>query len=686
MLVLAIAISGRILYIQFIEGDEYREMSDQTSIREFKIEAVRGNIYSDDNSLLATSVPEYDLYWDASTVYNNLGYEYFNNHIDSLAYYYTRIFPDETAIYFKTRMKNAFKSRKQYYLIRRKVSYKDLKSIEKLPIFKLGQYKGGMIAEKYDIRKRPYKMLAKRTIGIYHRSMDKYVVGLEGAYNDVLKGEDGVRIKQKTAGGWRPLYLFDETLKKPKHGSSIVSTIDVNIQDVTENSLYQHLEQHNAEWGCAVLMEVKTGHIKAIANLTYNPNTKKYEESFNHAVGTGVEPGSTFKTASILIALDDKKVKPSDSIETGKGRMKYYGKWMSDSHEGGFGTISVKEVIEKSSNVGVFDIIIKAYEDDPQKFIDKLYQIGLNKKLGIEIKGESEPYIKNTSDETWSKLSLPWMSIGYELKLNALQLLSFYNAIANDGVMVKPMFVKEITKTGSTIKKFDTQILNNSIASPEAISQIQEMLEGVITDGTASLLKNSPLKIAGKTGTAQIYNQSYNKTDYRASFIGYFPADNPLYSCVVIVNKPSTGVYYASQVAVPVFKEIANKVYANELDYHEEKADRDSVVYPNSKLANKEDILKIYNYLEVPIDTPSDNAFWLQAVNKNQKVGFYYRETEQDRIPNVVGMNAKDAIYMLESLGLSVVINGKGEVVEQSIQPNTKLIKGDLIRLKLAAI
>lgn len=679
MLLLAVAILGRIVYIQFIEGDYYREISKQNSVKEFKIEAVRGNIYSDDYSLLATSVPEFDVYWDAAVVNK----DDFNNNIDSLAYYYSKLFPKETARYFKTRMKNAYNLKKRYYRIKRKASYKELKELKKMPIFKLGQYKGGLIAEKYDIRKRPYKMLAKRTIGIYHRSQDKYIVGLEGAYNEVLKGEDGIRIKQKTAGGWRPLNLFDETLKKPENGDNIVTTIDVNIQDVTENSLYRHLVTHKADWGCAILMEVKTGHIKAIANLTLDEETGKYYESFNHAVGTGVEPGSTFKTASLLAMLDDKKVKLSDSVETGKGKMKYYGKWMYDSHEGGYGTISVKESLEKSSNVAFFKLILNAYENNPERFVNKLYKMSLNKKLGIEIKGESNPYIKNTDDELWSKLSLPWMSIGYELKLNALQLLSFYNAIANDGVMVKPKFVKEITKTGNTIKTFDTEILNNSIASKESIAQVQEALAGVIQEGTAQSLKKSPVKISGKTGTAQIYNKSYNKTDYRASFVGYFPSDDPLYSCIVLVNKPNTGVYYASQVAVPVFEDIANKVYANELDYHQEITAIDDIIYPESKMGSRSDILSIYKELKIPTDTIKANSNWIKAVNRDTNVAFYYRDINSKVIPNVKGMNMKDAVYLLESMGLSVIVKGKGEVKEQSIKEGSDLIRGDLIRIYL---
>ncbi len=674
----AMAIIVRIGQIQFVQGKYWTEQSKKQSYKYFDVKAIRGNIYSEDHSLLATSVPIYDIYWDSKVVRKKL----FFSQIDSLARAYHRIFPDESVKSFRSRMINAFDAKRRYYKIRRRIGYSQMKKVRQLPIFNTGKYKGGIISEKSDYRKRPYKLLAKRTIGNFNSQQNAYVVGLEGAFDQYLKGEDGIRIKQKTAGGWRPMYLFDETIKEPINGMDVISTIDVNLQDVAENSLYKQLMRYHADWGCAILMEVKTGEIKAIANLKADTATDTYYEGFNYAIGYATEPGSTFKLASMIVALHDKKVKPNDIIHTGDGEFTYYGKTIHDSHKGGFGDITATQVLEKSSNVGVMKIILNAYESNPSRFINGIYKLGINKPLGLKIKGEAKPYIKSPEDKTWSKLSLPWMSIGYELQLTPLQILTLYNAVANNGKMVKPSFVTKLFKTGSVTKSFKPEILNPHISDAKTIATVQKMLEGVVQHGTAHILNHSPYPIAGKTGTAQIFKNRYNKRNYQASFVGYFPADNPKYSCIVVVNNPR-GQYYASIVAVPVFKNIADKIYATDLNiqiHHKEDTVLES---PNSKVGNRNDIASIYKLLDMKLDGKANNANYVYGVADNDTINLYKRKLQFGLMPNVKYMTAKDAIYLLEEMGLKVEISGEGKVVEQSLRAGTKVKKGQVVKLKL---
>ena len=684
IVVMALSIIGRIVFLQTVEDAQWESVAKEQSIKQQEIKSARGNIYSSNMNLLSTSIPMFNLYWDSKVVNQDTFFKY----LDDLAYGYHQIFGDESASNFKNRIKTAYSQGKRYYTIRKKVEYAQLKKIVKLPIFKLGKYKGGLITENYEQRKRPYRMLAQRTIGIYNSYLKKYNVGLEGAYNTSLQGEDGIRLVQKTAGGWRTLNIYDENIKDPKNGRDIITTIDINLQDVAENSLYNELEKHKAQWGTAILMEVKTGEIKAIVNLTRDTSTQTYHEDYNYAIGRAMTPGSTFKLPSLMVALKDKKVKLSDVIATGNGEITYYGSKMSDSHQGGYGDITVKEVFEKSSNVGVFKIILEAYEQNPQRFIDGIYKMGLHKALGIEIKGEKTPFIKTTKHKEWSKLSLPWMSIGYELTMTPLQILTFYNAVANQGTMVKPMFVKEIREVNKVTKHFEPTILQKSIAPPEVIKDAQKMLEGVVQNGTGQKLKTSPYAVAGKTGTAQIYSKgTFRSRNYIASFVGYFPADKPKYSCIVLVYKPNKGIYYASQVAVPVFKDIADKIYATELDIQKNKLPWEEPKMPASKVGLGADLHLVIKELGLESsDFEKHDGDYIYCYDENNNLTIRQREVEEDLMPNVKGMNARDAIYLLEQRGLRVSFIGKGKVVEQSVLPNTKINNGSGILLTLSEI
>jgi len=678
VLLFGLFIIGKVCFIQFVEGEKWITKSQELTVRYDSIEAVRGNIYASDLSLLATSVPIFNIRMDVGS--ELISNDFFNKNIDSLAYNLARIFDAKSKWEYKNDLISARKNGNRYYLIKRNVTYSQLKELRGFPIFRRGKYKGGLIIIKKERRKMPFKTLATRTIGY-----ESYNVGLEGAYSKELQGISGRRLMQKIANGiWIP--INDENEIEPKDGNDIITTIDINIQDVAEEALMKQLAKHGANHGCAILMEVETGHIKAIANLGLNSHGE-YDERYNYAIGESSDPGSTFKLPAIMVALEDELVDLKDSINTGKGKTTYYGVEMYDSESEGYGTITVQKAFEVSSNIGISRVIYNAYSKNPQKFIDGLYKFGLNKKLGVEILGEGKPYIKSTTDDNWSGISLPWIAHGYEVETTPLQLLTFYNAVANDGVMVKPMFVKEIQQTGKTIKTFESVILNQSICSKVTIEKAKQLLEGVVENGTAKNLRNNVYKIAGKTGTAQIVvdNTGYNKENYKASFAGYFPADNPKYTCIVVINNPTIGSYYGGTVAGPVFKEIADKVYATQLNLHD-NIKKDTIKGNNIilvKSGNQTEIKTIYNTLNFPFSSGDHEAEYVSCSIKLDTVHLNEKEFNHKIMPDIRGYGAKDAVYLLENMGLKVYISGKGIVTKQTIRPGSRVNSGDQVVLHL---
>jgi len=689
LIVFSLAIISKIIQIQLVEGEKWIQKAESHSTRFKDIEAVRGNIYASDGSLLATSIPNYEIRWDAMT--DALTDDIFEENIDSLSDCLAKLFKDRSAEEWEFKLRKARENGDRYHLIKRKVRYNELKALRSFPIFSKGQYKGGFIYLQQNKRERPFQVLAARTIG-YSRDGIK-PVGLEGAYDKVLNGLSGRRLMQKIAGGvWMP--INDKNELEPEDGADLYTTIDINIQDVAEKALLEQLKKQDADHGCVVLMEVATGEVKAIANLTRTKNGGYYE-IYNYAVGESTEPGSTFKLASYLAAIEDGFIDITDSIDTEKGKYMFYDTPMYDSHKGGFGKITVKRAFEVSSNIAVAKIINRYYGKQPQKFIDRLYKIGLNKPLGLEIYGEGTPNIKSSNDPSWSGISLPWISHGYEVALTPLQILSLYNAVANDGSFVKPRFVREIKKMGKSLERFDSQVINEKICSDRTLAKLQTMLEGVVENGTAKNLRNANYKIAGKTGTAQIANDKYgyrykSKVSYQASFCGYFPADNPKYSCIVVVNAPSRNVYYGNLVAGPIFKEIADKVYAQSIDIHEELKKSDqiassgSVEFPISKNGYTKDLEKIFNELRVPYEFRSAGSTWTVTKTGDKKVEFYRRAIDSRLVPDVRGMNAQDAVYILENLGMYVKMRGSGAVKKQSIAPGEQISAGQKIELQLS--
>ena len=677
ILVFGFAIIGKIVYIQLKEGVELKAKAQTQELKAFDLEANRGNILDNKGSLLATSVPIFEVRMDVSSPH--ISDQQFRLKVDSIATGLSKILGNSKQK-TKSSLIKARNKGNRYFLIGRRVTYDQLKQIRTLPILRNGKYSGGLIAIQKTQRAKPYNELASRTIG-YVIEKENLYVGLEGAYTDVLTGKNGKMVMRRiNHGDWIPIH--DENEIEPKDGLDIVSTINIHIQDVTENALLRELLNNEAFQGCAIVMEVSTGHIIAIANLRYDSTDAKYKETYNYAIGESIEPGSTFKLASILAALEDNKIKLTDSLYTGEGYTRYYNQEMKDVHKIGNGRITVRDAFEQSSNVGISRVINESYKQEPSKFIDRLYSMSLNEPLGLKILGEGIPKIKHPSTkQTWYGTSLPWMAIGYELMITPLQTLTYYNAVANNGVMVKPMFVSAIKEGGAVIEKFDTEIINSKIASKSTIDSAQSLLEGVVERGTAKrVFKNSPYKAAGKTGTAQIATKGgYNKRNYNASFVGYFPAEAPQYSMIIVINNPSAGKYYGGSVAAPVFRDVADNLYSTIIAAKFNSGiSNDSITIP---IPNKPvwaiDIVSIYANLDIKegVKFPVTGD-WIKGKSYDKNIAFVDVAFNENIIPNVEGMKAKDAIYLLENYGIETSITGKGKVIRQSIKAG-KPIKGN---------
>ncbi len=686
MLLFGIAIVVRIAWIQVKFGEDLREKAEQQEIKVFDVEALRGNVLADDGSLLATSVPVFEVRMDVASPL--IDQPLFDAKVDSLALMLSQLFKDRSRQAYLNQLIRARKQGNRYLKLRNRATYAQVKKLRTFPILRRGKYKGGLILIPHDKREKPFRELASRTIG-YQNEQEEIFVGIEGAYHTVLKGADGKQVKRRINNGdWKP--LFDGNEVEPQNGKDVVTTIDINIQDVAEDALRRNLLENNAEEGCAILMEVSTGKIKAIANLSINPKTGSYEEKYNYALAESVEPGSTFKLASMIALLEDKKVRLSDTIDVGRaGYIVYYSRTMRDVYPIRNGRFTVREAFEKSSNVAISKLVWDAYKDKPEQFVERIYGMSLNEPLELEISGEGKPYIKHPSDKKyWYGTTLPWMSIGYELSLTPIQILTFYNAVANNGKMVKPIFVEEIRQGGRTVERFETKVINKSIASQATIDSVKSLMEGVVERGTARYLNNSPFKIAGKTGTAQIASgsQGYNKTNYTASFVGYFPASKPRYSCIVVVSNPSSGKIYGGAVAAPVFKEIADKVYATRLDIHEEdeKVDKSHALLAfHEKLINKADAANLSKGLGLAVSDQAIMQEWVSARADTAMLRIEPASISLDVIPDVRGMNARDAVFLLENMGLKVLIKGHGQVAWQSVKPGTPPTKNREVELKL---
>ena len=613
----------KLFYLQLKDGEKYKKIAKSKIIKNVVLEPSRGNIYSSDNKILATSISSYEIRWDA-TVVNN---QYFNKNkkalIDSISSF-LKISNEK----IKNKIELARKKQNRYVLIAKNLSYSEYIRVKKFPIFNLSSYKGGFILEQKLVREQPLGKIAERTIGYEKKDVSGsyFRVGLEGAFSQYLKGEKGYRLKQKIANGqWKPINFINE--KEPTEGYDIYSTIDTNIQDISHNSLLAQLEEFEAEHGLAVVMEVVSGEIKAIVNLGRTKNGKYYEK-LNYAIGESHEPGSTFKLMSMISLFEDNLIDENTKVDTGNGVLEFFGEFtVKDSKKGGYGVISSSKAFEVSSNTGIVKLVYDNYKNSPKKYIDRLYNMDLNKKLNLPIKGEGIPKIPYPTDKNWNGLTLPWMAFGYGVSLTPLQVLTFYNAVANNGVMVKPKFIKQISNLGNKpTKVFDSEIINPSICSKSTLKKVKKMLFNVVDKkwGTAYKIKDTNLKMAGKTGTSQT-NYTSDEIQYISSFVGYFPVEKPKYSCIVVIHKPNKNKgYYGSTVAAPVFKRIAKKIF--------------------------NDTPKVIKIKEKDLNT------------------LLFKKSNTVKIPNLYGVTREVAENILKEKGIRYKISGKGKVINQSIK------------------
>ena len=649
--VMTIAITFKLTKIQWSEGDYYRKLAKERTVRNFVIPANKGNVYSADGSLLATSIPNYNIRFDAVTP-KGVSFE---KNVKPLADSLAKMLGKPSSFYH-TQLRMARANKNRYLLIARDLSYTEYIKIKSFPLFNLGANKGGMITEQETVRKHPIGQIAERTIG-YDR-VDKNGIrigkGIEWSFRKYLNGKDGKVLKQKIAKGqWKPIRDVNEI--DPQDGYDVISTIDIYIQDIAHHALLKALTEFKAEHGCVVVMETKTGKIKAISNLGKLKETDStYFETTNYAIAESHEPGSTFKLVDMIALLDDHKIDTSKVYDSHGGIVAYGKDKVRDSHEGGYGRISLARGFEVSSNTIMVQAVYENYRNNPQQFVDRIDRMGLNKPLGLPFQGEGKPYIPQTTDKHWSPISLPWMAFGYGVSVTPLQTLTLYNAIANNGEMVKPQFVSEIKEWNKIIKTYNKEVINPKICSDETISKLRTVLQNVVKKGTGAKLYSKDFSMAGKTGTAQANYGKNGGSDkhYISSFVGFFPAENPKYSCIVVVHKPNTSGnnYYGADVAGPVFKRIAQKIFT---------------------------------------DSPSTNEIknLNKKINKQEKAydDFYVKSSSEIKfIPNLKGMSGMDAVALLGNLKLKVKVIGVGKVKKQSIPAGESLDKNKTIILELS--
>ncbi|MDB5124419.1 MAG: cell division protein [Mucilaginibacter sp.] len=689
VLLFAAAVVWQLCRVQIVQGKKWKAMATTLSTQYQTVDAARGNIFDVGMNLLATSVPEYELHMDmlAAGIYDD---DVFNEKVDSLAMKLSQLYNDKTESEYSRMLREARKDSLRYFLVRRKVTHQELKQIRKFPIFNMGKYKGGLIVVEQNKRILPFRSLAARTIG-YKNENVKNAVGLEGAYAGYINGESGKRLMQRIAGGtWMPVNNGEEEIA-PKDGADIISTIDVNYQDVAQDALKKQLIKTQADHGCVIVMEVATGEVRAIANFTRNKEGD-YQEKLNYAISDAADPGSTFKLASYMTAFDQHKIDTNTLVNAENGRydMFYKGKLLKtfrDAEEGNY-VITAKKAFEASSNVAVVKFITSHYGDNPREFTDNLYALHLNEKLELQIPGEAQPVVKNPSNRSWSKLTLPQMAYGYEMRMTPLQMLTLYNAVANNGKMIAPIFVKEIRRLGNTVEQFHARVINEKVCSDATLGKMKSLLEGVVNEGTGkNVIKNSLYTVAGKTGTAQIANGSSGygvQKTYQASFCGYFPANHPKYAMIVVINHPTQGSYLAALVAGPVFREIADRIYSSDLEMNQAAPVHlvGNTNMPKVKQGNQKALKQVYTKLGLKPLYASNNSA-AGGIDTTNGIAFADINYKSGVVPSVTGMGLSDALYLLGNAGYKVAVHGSGAVTSQSVTGGSLIPKGSKIIIEL---
>ena len=682
----------RIIIIQFVERDKWLALAAQNVKSNIVVKPNRGNIYACDGRLMASSIPTYYVYMDlrVPALHEKNGV-LFKNNIDSLSIYLSSFFRDKTPYQYKAALTKAYQTGVgELQLFPSRISYAQLKQLKTLPLFRLGRNKSGLITKELFRRVRPFGSLASRTIGdIYADESRGGKNGIEMSFNSNLLGTPGISIRQKVANSYM------ETVQvEPIDGMDITTTIDVDLQDIAEKALLDGVKKFDAAVGYAILMEVKSGEVKAIVNMQRNKDGS-YTENRNGAVSDMVEPGSTFKVASLMAAVDEGKVKITDTIDTYNGQYQFGTRTMTDhnANHGGYHKITLAQAIYGSSNIGISRAIVKAYGHNPAAFVNKLYAMKLNEKMNIEIPGSAAPFIRHPNDKSheWSNTTLPWMSVGYETQIPPIYTLAFYNAIANDGKLIRPFFVKSISKNGQIIKEFKTEVINPSICKPTTLKDIRFTLLGVVEDklGTAQCVRSKYVRIAGKSGTAQISQgkAGYKEggTKHQVAFCGYFPYENPLYSCIVVMREPGIGYASGGTMTGSVFKNIAERVIALNSNRKPSHVETDSIdesnFIPNTKIGYYKAIQTVMNTLRLPLAVNSRD--WVKPVAVERQTRVEPIAVSRNAIPNLVGMGLKDAVFILENLGLNVQVQGRGKVFSQNIKPGTVARKGSVVLINL---
>ena len=690
IVVFSVAIIGKAVYIQRAEGSYWKSMSDSLHLEYRELDAERGTIYSEDGSMLSTSIPYFDIRIDfgADGLREKNGKRFLEN-LDSLSIYLSRLFADQSVAAYKKELQAAYRNKERYYLLQKNISFREYQTVRNFPLVRMGRNKSGFIFEDREKRLTPFGLLANRTIGLSREyvgangQMVNKNVGLEKTYDTLLRGDNGQRLVRRISGG--AFVPIEGSEIEPENGRDVVTTIDVNIQDITETALMKMMVENECETGTAIVMEVKTGKIKAIANLGRQKDGT-YMEDLNYAI-TKSEPGSTFKIMTMLSVLEDKKVRLTDMVNLEGGVWKTAGRTVYDSEKHGRTAVTVKQAFELSSNVGMAKLVTAYYSGHPYDYLNHLHRLQLDTATGIDLLGESKPIIPNPKSKFWSAPTLAWMGFGYNVSLTPLHTLTVYNAVANNGTMMKPYLVSSIMKDGKPVQSFSPKVKIEKICSDETLQQLRECLEGVVIEGTAKSMQSSYYSFAGKTGTALVANgtRGYSDHIYQSSFAGYFPADNPQYSCIVVIrNKPFAHKYYGALVAGPVFKEIADKLYASNiasLPLYTAAPLKDSTLFLWSGW--KQDFAKVFGKMNMPYHDSTAGSRWSYVQKEDNLVTARKLGTPRQIVPNVKGMGLKDAVYLLENMNLKVVAKGAGKVSQQSILAGTNIANGQIIILEL---
>jgi cell division protein FtsI (penicillin-binding protein 3) len=691
IVVFSIVILGRAVYIQQVQGSYWREQAKDQQQKFVEIDAQRGTIYSEDGRMLSTSTPYFDIYVDfAAEGLRDKNGARFENNLDSLSLGLAVLFPEKSKASWRRELKNGYQKKNRYYLLKKNLTFQQYKQLRSLPLVRLGKDKSGFIADVKNKRLNPFGLLANRTIGLSREYIDSggnmrsMNVGLEKTYDDQLRGESGKRLMRKIAAG--VFVPVDGSEIEPQNGKDIITTLDVNIQDIAENALLNVLTENECEYGTCIVMEVSTGKIKAIANLSRREDGS-YWENFNYAIQAS-EPGSTFKLATMLSLLEDQLITLQQHINLEGGSWNVNGRTVYDTEDHGTDA-TVKHAFELSSNVGMAKLAMTYYAKNPTRFINHIKKLRFDQQTGIDLLGESTPVIKTPKSRSWSATSLPWMSFGYEVMVSPLQTLMLYNAVANDGKMMKPYLVNTVQENGLPIHVNQPQVLEEAVCSAKTLKMLRECLEGVCSEGTgAELFKGAPYTVAGKTGTALMANgaNGYRDHIYQSSFAGYFPANHPQYSCIVVIrNKPFAPVYYGAKIAGPVFKELADKLYALNADQSRGlkqlvlKKDSSNFLYAGAT----EDIKEVMMKLNMKYRDSAKTDEWgnLRAVNFQPVLN--NRNVSNKIMPDMRGMGLKDALFLLENRKMKVVFRGRGKVSSQSIEPGTYVSNHQTVTLEL---